>query len=193
LILVSPIAFGIFAVAPDVVRLAGDGYVGAVPILRVLIFVLVPLFLDFPIGSLLNAADRQTTKTAIMGGTMAINIALNAILIPVIGIMGAAYAATISFWFLFLAGLYFVPKIIPGIFWKHLLWLGVKILGSGAIMAVATILLRPLFGFFVVVPIAALVYLVLLFATRSVRPEQLKEIRAIIFKKKYEASSSLDS
>jgi hypothetical protein len=60
-------------------------------------------------------------------------------------------------------------------------------------MAIATILLRPIFGFFVVVPIAALVYLVLLFATRSVRPEQLKEIRAIIFKKKYEASSSLDS
>ncbi|HBR80746.1 MAG: Heteropolysaccharide repeat unit export protein [Candidatus Uhrbacteria bacterium GW2011_GWE2_45_35] len=187
LILSAPIVFGIFAVAPDVVRLAGRGYVEAVPVLRVLIFVLLPLFLDFPIGSLLNAADRQKTKTTIMGITMVINVVINALLIPTIGIMGAAYAAGVSFWFMFLAGLYFVPKIVPNLPWKHLAWLCVKIIGSGALMALVTVVLRPTVGFFLVLPIAAIFYTALLFATRSIKLEQFKEIRRMVFKKKYEA------
>lgn len=193
LILVAPIAFGIFAIAPDVVRLAGAGYVEAVPVLRILIFVLVPLFLDFPIGSLLNAADQQATKTAIMGVTMVINAVLNIVLIPTIGIMGAAYAAGVSFWFLFLAGLYFVPKIIPNLPWPRLLWFFVKIISSGILMAAITMLLRPTVGFLAVVPIAAVVYVLLLFTTHSVRFEQLKEIHQTVFKKKYETPSPFDS
>jgi len=192
LIIGSPIVFGIFAVAPDIIRLTGGEYLAAAPVLRVLIFVLIPLFLDFPIGSLLNAADRQTTKTAIMGITMVINVILNALLIPKMGIVGAAYAAEASFWFMFLAGLYFVPKIIPKTPWKHLSWLFAKIVCSGIVMAAATMLLRPIVGFFVVVPLAAIFYGLLLFVTRSIRMEQLKELRGIIFRKKYEEIAPLD-
>ncbi|MFA6131601.1 MAG: flippase [Patescibacteria group bacterium] len=193
LIIGVPIVFGIFAIAPDVVRLTGKEYLEAVPILRALIFVLIPLFLDFPIGSLLNAADRQTTKTAIMGITMIINVVLNAILIPKLGIIGAAYAAEVSFWFMFLAGLYFVPKIIPNPRWKYLSWLFVKIMVSGVLMAVATMYLRPTLGFIAVVPTAAIVYISLLFVTKSVKLEQLKELRGIILRKKYEEATPIDT
>jgi O-antigen/teichoic acid export membrane protein len=178
MILVAPIVFGIFAVAPDIIRLAGDGYMEAVPILRILIFVLVPLFLDFPIGSLLNAADRQIIKTAIMGATMIINVILNAILIPRLGIIGAAWAAEVSFWFLFLAGLYFVPKIIPRLPWSRLFWLFVKIIGSGATMAAAAMWLRPWIGFVAVIPAAAVIYFGLLFLTRSLKFSQLMEFKS---------------
>jgi len=184
LIIASPIVFGIFAIASDVVGLTGKEYSEAVPVLRVLVFVLIPLFLDFPIGSLLNAADRQATKTAIMGVTMTINAVVNAIFIPTIGIMGAAYAAEASFWFMFLAGLYFVPKIIPNTPWKHLTWLFVKIIGSGAVMAVVTIFLQPILGFVLVIPVAAIIYTVMLFVTGSVRLSQLKEIKTLVLKKK---------
>lgn len=192
LIIGSPIVFGIYAVAPDIVRLTGGEYLEAVPILRALVFVLIPLFLDFPIGSLLNAADRQVTKTAIMGGTMIINVILNALLIPKMGIIGAAYAAEVSFWFLFLAGLYFVPKIIPNPRWKHLSWLFVKILSNGVLMAAVTVFLRPMLGFLAVIPAAAIIYGLLLFATRSIKFKQLKELREIIWRKKYEETASLD-
>lgn len=183
LIIGAPIVFGIFAIAPDIVRLTGKEYLEAIPTLRVLIFVLIPLFLDFPIGSLLNAADRQKTKTAIMGVTMAINVILNALLIPRVGIIGAAYAAEVSFWFMFLAGLYFVPKIIPNTPWKKLSWLFVRVVGSGIVMAVITVFLRPILGFVPVILVAAIVYGLLLFVTRSIKLEQLKELRGIILRK----------
>jgi O-antigen/teichoic acid export membrane protein len=192
LLIGTPIVFGIFAVAPDIVRLTGGEYLEAVPVLRVLIFVLLPLFLDFPIGSLLNAADRQTTKTTIMGGTMVINAVLNIVLIPRFGIIGAAYAAEISFWFLFLAGLYFVPKIIPQMAWSRLFWLSVKIVSCGLLMAAAVMFLRPLIGFLAVIPAAAIVYFVLLFIARAVKFGQLKEFWFLISKKKYEETSPLD-
>jgi O-antigen/teichoic acid export membrane protein len=188
LILVAPISFGIFSVAPDVVRLAGKEYVDAALVLQALVFVLIPLFLDFPIGSLLNAADKQATKTTIMGLTMVINTILNLVLIPIVGIIGAAYAAEASFWFMFLAGLYFVPKIIPGLPWKNLNWLFVKIIGSGAVMAAATLFLRPFVGFFLVLPIAAIIYIALLFVTRSVRIDQLKDLKKLVLRKKVDVT-----
>lgn len=183
LIIGSPIAFGIFSVAPDIINLTRQEYLEAVPILRALVFVLLPLFLDFPIGSLLNAAGRQATKTAIMGVTMAINVIFNVLLIPKFGIIGAAWAAEISFWFMFLAGLYFVPRIIPGLPWKNLFWLSIKIIGSGAVMAVITMFIRPAVGFIPAIIIAAVIYASLLFASRSVSPSQLREIKTLATKK----------
>ena len=99
LILSVPIAFGLWAVAPEAVQLAGSEYAASAIVLQSLVFVLIPIFLDFPVGSLLNAADRQSTKTWLMGITMVINIILNALFIPQFGIVGAAYAALVSFSF----------------------------------------------------------------------------------------------
>ncbi|MFH1252900.1 MAG: flippase [Candidatus Uhrbacteria bacterium] len=193
LVIGSPIAFGIFAIAPDVIALTRKEYSEAVPILQVLVFVLLPLFLDFPIGSLLNAAGRQATKTAIMGATMVINTIFNILLIPLLGIMGAAVSAEISFWFLFLAGLYFVPQIIPGLPWKKLVWLFVKIIGSGALMAFITIVIRPNVGFIPVVIIAGIIYTILLFATRAVSLTQLKELKTMLGRKKIIPTYAEDS
>ena len=184
LLIGSPIIFGIFAVAPDIVNLTRKEYLEAVPVLRILIFVLLPLFLDFPIGSLLNAAGRQTTKMVIMGLTAAINAVANLIFIPRWGIGGAAVAAEISFWFMFLAGLYFVPKIVPEIFWKKVIWLAAKIIFSGGLMAVITMLLRPYLGFIPVVLVGGVVYTILIFATRSLNVNQVKESLHLIAKKK---------
>jgi len=184
LIISSPIVFGIFAIAPDVVNLTRKEYFEAVPVLRALIFVLLPLFLDFPIGSLLNAAGRQTTKTIIMGATMVINAGFNLLLIPYLGIVGAAWTAEISFWFMFLAGLYFVPQIIPEFSWKKLLWLSVRIIGSGALMALVTIVFRPITGLMPVIILAGIVYIGLLFITKAVSLSQLKELKNLLSRKK---------
>ena len=48
-ILSAPIVFGLCAIAPEAILLAGDGYAGiATAVLQVLVFVLIPIFLDFP-------------------------------------------------------------------------------------------------------------------------------------------------
>lgn len=186
MIIAIPVAFGIFAIAPDLILLAGKGYSSGAKVLQVMVFVLIPLFLDFPIGSLLNAADRQVTKTVLMGATMVINIGLNFLFIPRWGALGAAIAAEISFWFLFLAGLYFVPKIIPNLSWAKLGWLFIKITACGGVMSAITLVLRTKISFIFVIPVAVIVYFILLLVTQSLNWQQLLELKKILSRKKIE-------
>lgn len=172
-ILAVPIVFGIFAISSDIVLLAGDEYASAGIVLSLLVFALLPLFLDYPIGSLLNAADRQTTKTAIMGVTMIINVVANVILIPMIGLMGAAVAAVTSFSFMFLAGLYFVPRIIEKYTFRRLLRIVLPIALSGIIMCIVTVIANRYLDYVLVIPIGAVVYIAMLFATKSVPAEYI--------------------
>jgi O-antigen/teichoic acid export membrane protein len=194
MLIATPITFGIFAIAPDLVLLAGEEYVSAAPVLQALVFVLVPIFLDFPIGSLLNASDRQGTKTAIMGVTMVVNVMANAVLIPLYGTIGAAYAALLSFWFLFLAGFYFVPRIIDYRL-RELLRTIIPIAISGAVMAASAMFLRLHMDFLLVVPVAAVVYIAMLVLTRSINVNHLREARRLFARSKppYAETSPHDS
>lgn len=180
MILAVPISFGLWAIAPEAVLLAGDSYLPSAGVLRVLVFVLIPIFLDFPIGSLLNAADRQKTKTVIMGISMIINVVLNAILIPKYGILGAAIAGLISFSFLFVASFYFIHKIIPG----FSIWLFLKtvlpILFSGFIMLGVTIWLKSAVGWLCIIPISAFVYFVALLLFKSIMIDDLLLVKRLV-------------
>lgn len=165
--LATPIVLGLWAIAPEVVLLAGREYEGAAIVLQVLIFVLLPIFLDFPIGSLLNASGRQSTKTAIMGATMMINVVLNILLIPRFGILGAAYAAFICFICMFLLGMVFVPQILPTYRLRHLFSILVPIFISGGLMLISVQLMKPIVGWIAVMPLGALVYILALFITKT--------------------------
>jgi O-antigen/teichoic acid export membrane protein len=104
------------ALAGEIIPLIyGRTYLGAVVPFQILPWVLLPIFLDFPIGSLLNATHRAHLKTSAMVGTMLVNVLLNAALVPSMGAVGAAWASVFSFWFLFLIGVVFTKKDIGGI------------------------------------------------------------------------------
>lgn len=111
-----PLAVGLSAFSPLVPRVFGSSYASAVPILQVLSWVLIPIFWDFPLGSLLNATHRAHLKTASMGVAMVINVIANAVLVPSYGGVGASYAAIISFVTLGLSGLYLTRKDV-GLGW----------------------------------------------------------------------------
>jgi O-antigen/teichoic acid export membrane protein len=183
MLLATPITFGLWAVAPDAVALAGKGYGEAAAVLQVLVFVLIPIFLDFPVGSLLNAADRQGTKTAIMGVTMVLNVILNALLIPRLGVLGAAWAGVGSFYFLFVASLWFVPRIIPGYSLRRLMRTTAPIVLSGLVMGMLAYALRPVVGFVLVIPVAAVAYAAMLLITRSVRMTHLRQAFCLVRRK----------
>jgi O-antigen/teichoic acid export membrane protein len=182
MIIAIPITFGLWAVAPEVVLLAGDSYAESAVVLQLLVFVLIPIFLDFPIGSLLNAADRQVTKTTIMGFAMVINVVLNALLIPSIGILGAAWAALISFSFMFLAGLYFVPQVNKHFSLINLIMQLIPVMASGAIMTLATLGLKPIIGWILTVPVAVAIYVAGLFLFRSVTKQDVLLVKRLLFK-----------
>lgn len=188
MILVTPIVLGIWSIAPElVVAFAGSEFVGSIFPLQVLIFVLFFIFLDFPIGSLLNAADRQGTKTAIMGVTMVVNVILNFVFVPAYGVVGACYAALGSFFVLFAGGMYFVPQIIKISFWKLTKRL-IPILFAGIVMAVCAYFLKQYLHFILVIGVAAVVYFALLFAFRSVDLEHVKHAHRLLKRDKHETN-----
>ena len=159
--------------------MAGEGYEAATVVLQSLIFVLIPIFLDFPIGALLNASGKQTIKTAIMGVTMVINIVFNTVLIPQIGILGAAYAALASFIFMFAAGLFYIPKVIPSFYFGRLFKTILPIYLVGAVMLVVVVVLKPLVGWMPVVLIGGVVYLTGLLLTGSLKLTDLRYFRRV--------------
>lgn len=172
-LLSAPIAFGLYAIAPEAVALVGEQYAPATAVLQTLVFVLIPIFLDFPIGSLLNAAGKQSLKTGIMGATMLLNIAFNAVLIPGLGILGAAYAALISFTFMLVSGLFFVPRVLPTFSWAMLLRTVAPIYGSGAVMLLLVLWLKPFVGWITVIPLGAVAYMACLLLAGSLTREDM--------------------
>ncbi len=176
MLIATPITFGLWLIAPEVVLLVGEQYQAAGPVLQTLVFVLLPIFLDFPIGSLLNAADRQVTKTVIMGLTMVLNVVMNIILIPVMGIMGAAYASLISFTFMFLVGFAIVPSIVKGYSYWRITRTLLVILFCGMAMALVGVVVKASFGWLVAIPICGFVYLALLFIMISLRAGDVRWI-----------------
>lgn len=137
LLLSVPLACGLWAISPHAVALVGSAYADAAPILAVLGFALIPSFLDFPLGSLLNASGRQRTKTAIFGVTMVINGVLNVLLIPPFGMMGAVWASLISLSALVVMGALAVKQLMPQFHWKPIWLMSIRFSVAGAVMAIA--------------------------------------------------------
>jgi len=103
--------------APFIRLVYGQEYLGSILPMMILPWVLIPIFMDFPIGSLLNSTHRAGKKTASMGVAMVVNVISNVLLIPDLGAVGAAISGVISFWTLFLVGMWFIRKDMEGI-WK---------------------------------------------------------------------------
>ncbi|MCW1892527.1 MAG: flippase [Candidatus Uhrbacteria bacterium] len=117
-IIAAPLAAGISAIAPKaIVLMYHTSFLGAIAPLAILSWVLIPIFLDFPVGSLLNATHRAHLKTSAMGATMVVNALLNFLLVPSLGPVGAAWAGLGSFTFLFAIGIVFAWKDLPSPTW----------------------------------------------------------------------------
>ncbi len=181
MLLSIPLTLGIWLISDQAVLLVGSAYANSATVLSVLIFVLIPIFLDFPIGALLNASNRQATKTTIMGLTMVINIVLNVIFVPIVGILGAAIAALISFLFMFGAGLFFVPRLIPTFRFRQLLRDLAVIAFSGILMLIAGVIAKPFIGWIAVIPVCGAVYLLSLFATHALTLKDLRQLKITLY------------
>lgn len=114
LIIISlPLSIGIIVFAqPIVTNLYTGSYTASIIPLQILIASIPLLFLNFPLGSLLNAADQQKQQTINMGIALSFNVVLNLLLIPRIEAVGAALASSISTLVLFLLGVYAVRKVV---------------------------------------------------------------------------------
>jgi len=113
LIVSIPIAIGIIATAPRLIPfLFGDAYLQSIIPLQILMVGVIAVFVNVELGALLNACDRQYMQTTLIGITMVLNIILNFVLIPYIGVAGAALAATGGNIFLTLTSWYVVHRTV---------------------------------------------------------------------------------
>ncbi|MCX6742674.1 MAG: oligosaccharide flippase family protein, partial [Candidatus Parcubacteria bacterium] len=184
LIIISlPIAFGLTALADKIIiGFYGTGYQPSILTLRIFIFAVISLFLSYPVGSLLNACNKQTINTINMGVTMVLNIILHIILIPKFQHIGAAIATLISLSLLFILNLIWVPKIIKYDF-KFLLVKAGKAIFASLIMFLFILYAKQSINYLVLVVLGALIYTGILYLIKGFTKEDIKYLWQAVFKK----------
>lgn len=182
LIISLPISIGIVTIADKVVLLFKSGYGEAVLPLQVTIASLVFVFLNFAVGALLNACDKQVINTKIIAFATVACISLNWLLIPQYGALGATIADAVTNTLIFAIGIFYIPTIVKYNYGK-VLKNSLKILFSAALMGVISFYAKEFMNIFLVVPLSAVVYFALLYAMKVFRQEDVASIMAS-FKKK---------
>jgi O-antigen/teichoic acid export membrane protein len=175
-ILAVPITFGLVALArPIMLKVYTNQYLNSVLPLQILILSLLFLFLNFPLGSLLNACNRQTRNTIHIGIVMIINIVLNVIFIPKYSYIGAAVISTVSTIIMFALQMYVARQIVD-FSYKNILINYWKIFLSSILMFLAINYLKNSVNFVILIVLGALIYGLVMFLLKAITKEDFKLI-----------------
>lgn len=178
-IVAIPISLGIAILAEDIVLLLySREYMPAVLPLQLLIVGMIFSFMSFPIGALLNACNRQGIQTTIVGGVMAVNIAMNLALVPAHAAAGAALAGLVCNILLVAAG-YIAASRTVGLHHAALALSVARVSFAGCAMAASVFLLHGRFPLGIVIAAGAMIYSFLLFAVRAVHRSDLRTLAGL--------------
>jgi O-antigen/teichoic acid export membrane protein len=145
-LIAMPLSVGLFLIAyPLVLFMYDDAFSASATPFQFLILSLVPIFLNFPVGYLLNAAGKQHINTINTALVTVLSIGLNLWLIPLYTFNGAAITALICGWTLFILGALHVVRLIPLRTFSLFVQLG-KVATASIIMGVPIYLLRMSLG-----------------------------------------------
>ncbi len=185
LIIISlPISLGISVLARSIINLFKPEYSDAVLPLQIIIGSLIFIFLNFPVGSLLNACDRQKRNTLNMSITVTVSIILNLILIPRLQATGASITVFATNFLMLALGLQSVSRVVK-IRYGKILSVLFRSLPAAILMAGAVYFLKSLTTIFVAVPIGGLLYFCILYLFGGFRRDDVASIlNAFIGKKK---------
>ena len=180
LVISVPIATGIYLLAHDITLLAfGEEYLASVEPLKIIIFGIIFSYISFPIGAFLNACSRQKTQTAIVGVAMIANIALNILLIPVLGVTGAAASALVTNILLAVLGYAIVPQVVQ-IAHAKIIKATIQVAIGAGIMAMAVTTAQQYLQLFWVIAIGAVVYCGVVFFVGIFERGELGELMQMI-------------
>jgi O-antigen/teichoic acid export membrane protein len=170
-----PISVAVFLLADQIIMIFKSGYEGAVWPLRISILALVFIFVNFPLGSLLNACDQQRKNTRNMLITLIVAVVLNIILIPKFQAIGASVVVLLSNGLMFVLGIIECKKIIDYKFKSNIVNF-LKIFLSSVLMGGLIIILKNQINIFLLCLIAMVLYFVVLFLLGGYKKEDLKYI-----------------
>lgn len=174
LIVSLPIIFGVFALADKIVPLFKAGP-EAIWILRISILALLFIFLNFPVGALLNACDRQRKNTANMAMVTFISLGLNLFFIPNFQALGASITVLISNFLMLLFGLFSMRGLISYRPIKNARTFFSALL-SALLMALFIFMTKQYLHIFIIVLISAIVYFISLLIFGGIKKNDIKSI-----------------
>ncbi|NCN99763.1 flippase [Candidatus Falkowbacteria bacterium] len=163
LIIISlPIIVGAVVLSDKIILLFKDGYAGAALPLRISIISLFFIFLNFPVGALLNACDEQRKNTRNMAIVLFVSIAMNLFLIPRWQAVGASMTVLATSALMFILGILVVRKIITYRIGKNLL-VFTKVFLASLLMGLVIWVGREYFNVFITTILGGLLYFFILF------------------------------
>ena len=177
LIIALPIAIGTTLLSDKFILLIyGAEFANSATVLQIMIWVLLFTFANSVLLNLLISMDKQKLNTLSTGICAIVNVTLNLILIPILSYNGAAIATVITNVVLFVASFYFISK--------HLVLLPIhkiliKPIISGVLMG-AFIYYFTDVNIFLLVPLAAVVYLVALLALKTFSKEDMDIVKKLL-------------
>ncbi len=177
-----PISAGVVALADKIILLFKSGYEEATLPMRIIILAVFFIFINFPIGSLLNACDKQKANTRNIATVMVVSIILNLILIPNFKAVGASLTVLITNALMTVLGMILAAKITPLNYGK-LIMSGIKITLSAIIMGVWVWYFKDILGVWAVIPVGALIYISLVLALKTVSRDEIKHILNSVLKR----------
>lgn len=179
MVIAVPLMIVLIFLAEPIIATWGPVWGGAIWPLRILAIGMPFLFLHYPIGYLLNAANMQTKNTINIAITVVVNIVANLLFVQQYGYKSVAIISAASSLLLFILGLWQVRRIIP--ISSRRLWQAFwKTVGTGGMVAALGWALLPsadsLPGAIMVASLMMVVYVVAMFAFRLLQWEQIEHI-----------------
>jgi len=183
LVFTLPLSFGVATLAkPFIHTLYTTNFSDAIAPLQILILSLTFLFINFPLGALLNATNRQKRNTINIGGAMVVNIILNVILIPKFQALGAAWASLISTIFLFVVSWHAVYNLLR-LDYGYIIRIFFKTLFSSLVMTLWLNFAMGILPWILAALIGMLVYIVCQITLRAITIRDIKQLMESFYKK----------
>ena len=179
----APIIAGTLVLAEEIIGLVyGEGYERSADILRLLIPVLLPFFMDGVLWRVVLATDNQIVTLRIVSLNMTLNVLFNLILIPRYSYFGAAIATLVTLTTAFSQNAHFVTKKLFGIDFRSVVLtpvISAAVMG-GVIYVLKYHVLSPGIGSLILMVVTgAICYGVMLLVTRAITKEDLELLREI--------------
>ncbi len=181
LLISIPLSVGAIILADQIVLLFKNDFGESAMLLRVSMLAVPFMFVGFPIGSLLNACDRQKRNTVNMTITAFLSAAINIILIPRYGVLGACITTVISSIVMLVLGVIVVPSITK-LRIKTLLLMIVQVLAAATVMGILTYVLKEYLNPIVTILISAASYGVALYIFGVFSKEEIKSALRVFHK-----------
>lgn len=175
LLLISiPISVGIFLLADKIILIFDNAYQESYWPLRISILSLIFIFINFPLGSLLNACDKQSKNTKNMLIVLIFSVIFNIVLIPKFQAIGASVVVLFSNLLMFILAIIECKKIIKYNLLKNNFFIFVKILIASLFMSVFIYFLKDLINVFLLCFLSALIYFLFVFLLGAFKKDELK-------------------